>query len=225
MSWLSDSERDHARKIGTTERRLRWIAGRALLRRSLWECVGDGQRCYAFRRLPSGQLCADRCPAYFSLAHTGAWAAVAVCREAPVGVDVEPVQRRLVSASSWGRFLSDAELQYVGENAERFLRLWICKESVVKADGRGFYSFGPRSVRLQSLSHQAIALDEDTPFGRPEEWKLADGSADSLLWAVAVRTALPVDVDVAILTLDDLRVSNYGASGSDTTRAAQAGTR
>jgi 4'-phosphopantetheinyl transferase len=75
-------------------------------------------------------------PVDFSLSHTDGLIACALSTEGPVGVDVEAVGR--LKADDFRLYLDDAERDWAGCSALRFLEVWTRKEAVVKAaDSRG----------------------------------------------------------------------------------------
>lgn len=78
----------------------------------------------------------------FSLSHSGGVALLAVAREGRLGVDVERLRPVLDVDEIARRMFSPAECQALAAepDAERcpaFLRVWTCKEAVVKALGGG----------------------------------------------------------------------------------------
>jgi 4'-phosphopantetheinyl transferase len=115
----------------------------------------------------------------FNLTHAREQVLIAIAREQPVGIDLERVDREIEIDDIARRYFSAAEADAIEALApERklaaFLRLWTCKEAVLKALGEGI-SFG--------LDRVAFALDaEGTPknvaaiateAGTPGEWRLA----------------------------------------------------
>ena len=129
----------------------------------------------------------------FNLTHAREQVLVAVAREQPVGIDLERIDREIEIDDIARRYFSPAEADAIEAlAAERkltaFLRLWTCKEAVLKALGEGI-SFG--------LDRVAFALDaEGMPSevatmapeaGAPSEWRLAridptPGYAGALAW-------------------------------------------
>jgi 4'-phosphopantetheinyl transferase len=142
----------------------------------------------------------------FNLTHAREHVLIAVAREQPVGIDLERMDREIEIDDIARRYFSTAEADAIEALApERklaaFLRLWTCKEAVLKALGEGI-SFG--------LDRVAFALDATgTPervsavaagAGTPAEWRLArvDPTPDylgALAWrgdARRIRTFLHV---------------------------------
>jgi 4'-phosphopantetheinyl transferase len=134
----------------------------------------------------------------FNLTHAREQVLIAVAREQPVGIDLERIDREIEIDDIARRYFSAGEADAIDAlTPERklaaFLRLWTCKEAVLKALGEGI-SFG--------LDRVAFALDrEGTPSevaamaaeaGRPDEWRLAridpaDGFVGALAWRGAAR--------------------------------------
>ncbi len=93
----------------------------------------------------------------FNLTHAREQVLIAIAREQPVGIDLERVDREIEIDDIAQRYFSAAEADAIEALAtERklaaFLRLWTCKEAVLKALGEGI-SFG--------LDRVAFALDAD----------------------------------------------------------------
>jgi len=134
----------------------------------------------------------------FNLTHARGEVLIAVAREQPLGIDLERVDREIEIDDIARRYFSTAEADAIEALApERklvaFLRLWTCKEAVLKALGEGI-SFG--------LDRVAFALDANgTPqhvaaiaadAGMPDEWRLATidpapGYLGALAWRGAAR--------------------------------------
>lgn len=91
----------------------------------------------------------------FSVSHSGGAAAVAVNvgkakkdinedwqmfvggEGFSVGVDIEPIDRKVNVSAIKNRFLSMKEREYVGEENIRFLEIWTKKESICKLTSEG----------------------------------------------------------------------------------------
>ncbi|MBD3314987.1 MAG: 4'-phosphopantetheinyl transferase superfamily protein [Chitinivibrionales bacterium] len=75
---------------------------------------------------------------HFNLSHSGNWVACALS-DKPVGVDVEA--KKKINLSLAKRFFSPEEYGFITENPEesndRFFRIWVLKESYIKAIGMG----------------------------------------------------------------------------------------
>ena len=109
----------------------------------------------------------------FNLSHTRGGALVGISREQALGVDIETRHRSRPVVELARRYFADTEAAALSRVAAphrqvAFLRLWSCKEAVVKALGRGI-GFG--------LARVAFALDAD---GEPIHLNVIDASAGSI---------------------------------------------
>ena len=115
----------------------------------------------------------------FNLSHARDHVLIAIARNQPVGVDLERIDRRIETQDLSRRFFARAEADALDALPEAarlpaFLRLWTCKEAVLKAIGEGI-GFG--------LDKVAFALDGygmpdgpahiATEAGPREEWQVA----------------------------------------------------
>lgn len=184
---LLDGEdaRAAARLSRPQDRRLRLIS-RALLRSVLARYVGRAAPDLRFRRDEHGRpQVVGGCDVAFSLSHTAGLIACAVTRGgSAVGVDVERLQPRDLTATVARRFFSEAErarLEGVATEmrAAEFFSYWVLKEAYVKAIGRGI-SLGLRTFTVELDGDRAgLVRGEPTLAAErqagivDEEWTLA----------------------------------------------------
>lgn len=145
----------------------------------------------------------------FNLSHAREHVLIAVARNQPLGVDLERVDRRIEIVDLARRYFARAEadaLEALTDAARpaAFLRLWTCKEAVLKAIGEGL-SFGLDRVAF-TLTAEGMPIGPvaiATEAGPPDEWRVAllepaDGFLGALAWRGPprhVRTFLaPADV-------------------------------
>ncbi|MBX3596786.1 MAG: 4'-phosphopantetheinyl transferase superfamily protein [Rhizobiaceae bacterium] len=86
---------------------------------------------------------------YFNISHSDEWAVVAMESNHEVGVDIETGSLKL-NLSEMEHVLSQAELKEIGErehDPSALLRLWVRKEAVLKALGKGV-SYDPRQITI-----------------------------------------------------------------------------
>lgn len=138
---LAAEELDRARRLPDDRVRGRWVAARALLRRTLAPWVGADPADLAFAHGTAGKPALPDGPE-FSLAHSHDHALVAVCRDAAVGADLERVRDRPVAPPSVERWFAAeerAELERLAgaDRVNRFFELWTLKEAYWKARGTG----------------------------------------------------------------------------------------
>jgi 4'-phosphopantetheinyl transferase len=115
----------------------------------------------------------------FNLSHARDHVLIAIARQQPLGVDLERIDRRIKIEDLARRYFSSAEadaLETLPAELRRaaFLRLWTCKEAVLKALGAGL-SFGLEKVSFDlDAGGMTTALSDIAPEAGPrEEWRIA----------------------------------------------------
>jgi 4'-phosphopantetheinyl transferase len=161
-----------AREIGVPPGALNWTAGR-----------------YGKPVLAAWPRC------HTSLSHSGGAVAVAIARGRPVGVDVQGLVPGLNVVSLSARFFPRGEAEYVaaggdaGARADRFGRLWVRKEAVVKAAGGRLWPNLRAGVRGRDV------VDCAEPAGR---YRVKDVAAPAgFLAAVALAGEAPYVLEVS----------------------------
>lgn len=161
---------------------LPWPELRAALERGdiavlLTECAPDIEAA----RAASRALCAlavaacDDASLHTSRSATPGLAAVALCRDAAVGIDVECIRPELIDADLLQLALHPAENTALPQgDAQGFFELWTRKEAVLKALGLGVGSLdltavhvgcgGAQHVELEGQSLVVDALDAGAGF-------------------------------------------------------------
>lgn len=127
------AEVPEAAAFGSPAARRGFATGRAALRRLLSAELGFVPE---IRIGPNGKPETDG--VYFNLSHSGDWVAVALCREAAVGVDLERIDlgRDLLRLAR--RFLEPAVVAEVeARGAPAFYRAWARREAHAKCLGLG----------------------------------------------------------------------------------------
>lgn len=132
---------------------------------------------------------------HFNLSHSGDWAAIAVTRQGPVGIDIEPLADAALRTQGLGDTLGLRERRTLARcpaalHPLALLRLWVRKEALLKATGCGItrglqqvqVSLGARA-RLQHCTHPRVTAGDWslTALDRPDAW----------VAALAVRGPLP----------------------------------
>lgn len=184
-------------------------AAHALLRRTLSQIRPDvAPADWRFERAPHGKpRVASPLPALnFSLTHArGLAACAAIEAELEVGVDAEPLGRRLDPLRLAARYFADGEAAALaaiadeGERRRAFLRLWTLKEAVVKALGTGIA--GSLQGFSFSLDDPPIFLPHDPALGTANDWFFQRRDIDCLnvggfSAALALRGALAQKIDI-----------------------------
>lgn len=114
-----------------------------------------------------------------------------------IGVDLEPAMRRAQNAMGVAqRYFSPAEAESLAATAPNdlnaaFLRVWACKEAVVKASGQGIANQFCRFTVDSDITRPAAILDfEDEDAG---SWSLAlVRPGDGFLGAVAIQDKVTI---------------------------------
>lgn len=146
--WLDAEERARLASFERARPRRRYLAAHAALRLILGRILGRRPAEIEFRRNAWGRPETSGGPS-FNMSHGGARALVAVADKGSIGVDIECGDKN-VSAEVFDAVASDAELlASPGRRLERADRLWLWvrKEAVLKAFGRGL-SFSPRALTV-----------------------------------------------------------------------------
>jgi phosphopantetheinyl transferase (holo-ACP synthase) len=141
---LTDADLARAARFTHVGAMTRFATGRALLRATVAQHQPDlAPESVRFEVTPSGRLdVAERPELRVSLSHTGSVAVAAVSDAGPVGIDVEPLDRReLPRPSAWltpeeleGLAHLDAHTPHEAElHRLMLLHLWVAKEAALKA--------------------------------------------------------------------------------------------
>lgn len=112
-------------------------------------------------------------PLFFSLSHHDGYLLVGLCKQHPVGVDLESETRRIRNPMKLAkRYFHPAEHEHLQTvPAEQFhdewLSIWTCKEAVVKATGGGIVSGLDRFVVMPGEPQPQLAAAINTPIDDP----------------------------------------------------------
>ncbi len=142
-SVLSHDERGRAERLISEGHRRQSIAAHAKLRLILSRYCGAPPGQLAIRRTSDGKPFLSDYPSIrFNLTHSHGRALIAVARDREVGADLEQVRREVDVVRLAKRFLSERDLAFIedgdpAQRHERFLKTWVAREAVFKADGRG----------------------------------------------------------------------------------------
>lgn len=149
---LSPTEHARSQRFAHDADRRRFITARALTRLAVAACFACRSRDVAIALEPGGRPRLDfgAAPPSLSIAHAGDLVAVALAAPAAIGVDVEPLDRRLDPDSLVPMVCSESESHALraldpAARRERLLHLWTLKEACLKATGHGL-AMDPRDV-------------------------------------------------------------------------------
>jgi phosphopantetheinyl transferase len=186
-SILSNEEIERAARYRFERDAERWICWRAGLRRILAEYLGIDAAEVPIHSPESAkpQLADPDLHLHFNLSHSSNLAAVIVCGDGPVGIDIEPLARAASLPECRHEFCHPAEIEGLPADAtslERaLLEIWVAKEALLKALGTGL-GFPPRQLRIVGDHGRSSA-----PLEGLDRFKLATPvMPDRHLLAVAV---------------------------------------
>ncbi len=193
LAVLSPSEKERYRRFRHQPSRQCHLITRHLVRHCLSELGDSGPATWRFgvRRWgrpflenPTEQL--EQLD--FNIAHSRFKTVVAISFRGRIGVDLEPVQRRVDSDLVAEKFFHISEKKQLrGLDGQprrlRFLQLWVLKEAWMKADGRGIGA---------GLSEVVFHFDDagnpslvSVPNGDVEPWKIELRRVDDHLLGLA----------------------------------------
>jgi 4'-phosphopantetheinyl transferase len=144
--WLAPAELRRAERFLDGPSRNRFVVTRAVLRAILASRLGEPARRVAILEGPHGKPVLPHTASAghgiaVSVAHAPELSSVAVGALDVMGIDIEPLDRDVAATlpAAVCTALEQAELADLppDERTPRFLELWVRKEAVAKADGRG----------------------------------------------------------------------------------------
>lgn len=202
LGWLDPAELAWAQRLVRPASRVRYTAAHTGLRERLGRLLGMGPAEVRFDRGPHGKPRLAGAAFQFNLAHSGDWAALAVCRDGEIGVDLECLRSVRDGPGIAARYFAPEEHLAVAEAQcpdTKFLQVWTRKEAVVKLLGVGL---------LQPLTSFAVPTRERagdwTQLPQPNALGLAAcwiGSIEAPPHCVA---AIASEREVKLLRLESL---------------------
>lgn len=177
-SLLSQEERRRAERLRGVAERMRFVAGRATLRRILGTYVGQEPGALAFRYGRFGKPLLEEAYARayrFSVTHAGDLLLIAITLARDVGVDVERIRvvrrheriaRRYFAPEVCAR-LDDIEPQ---RRTLGFLHAWTCLEAHAKAVGGGVYATHTHLPLAWPAAPAASIVREEGPGSAGRLW-------------------------------------------------------
>ncbi len=180
-SLLDDSERERYDKIVHAGRKNEFLATRALARTILAKYTSLAPRMLHFLKNKYGKPALDPALGHnalqFNLSNTDDLVAIAVCRDAPIGIDVERIDRNNCDLDYEKWFAAEEVTAILGacpeHRRERFFEFWTLKEAFLKAVGTGL------STPLKSF---AVDLRSRQDIGISISPSLAESASDWHLW-------------------------------------------
>lgn len=197
QSLLSSEEAARAKRFLQPGHGNRFVAARGRLRQLLGASCGCDAAAISFDVAAHGKptLCTAGGtiePIHFNLTHSGDVGAVALCRSAEVGIDIERI--RTVGERLARRYFADPEVAALDalpepERLPAFFRCWTRKEAFLKATGEGIRRGLDSFVVTVRPGEEAriVSIDGDRVAG--EAYLLADFDAGAgMAGAVCVHT-------------------------------------
>lgn len=204
VKYLSDAECNRAEKLKIESSRTQFIITRSLLRRLLATTLHIPPKAidfsYAQHGKPYINNTIDNKPVQFNVSHSGGYALIALTLNNKVGVDIERLGTKTDYQSLVDRFFSVDEKNGFRKLEEKekpdlFYRLWVRKESFIKAVGDGVaYGLDKFSVALDS-ENNATQIITGSETGR--KWYCTD-LATSLKHHTSAITTNRNDVEINI---------------------------
>lgn len=195
-SYLDPHEIARAARIRSRAARTQWIRCHARVREILGRALAFTPSGLILDRTPEGRpFVRGRPHVDFSFSHSADRCALALVRNARVGIDLE-VDRKVVRLV-WKRVLAPAELDALHalpaeDQDAAFLQCWTRKEALAKADGRGVGAIMNRvSVGLRGGTDAEEVLLTDAA-GDPTKWYLRDLHLAQGCAALCTSAELPV---------------------------------
>lgn len=168
LSWLAPDEMDRAARFRFERVRARYIRARGLLRRTLGETLGMSPQRLAFTYGDTGKPGLEDSELAFNLSHSAGHAVIAHGGTAPLGVDIEALER----TGNLARDLDGlarrcfnptecAAIDAAPDTLRHFLVFWTAKEARMKLTGEGLW-LDPQAIRLR-LDQNGLPTGYDVP--------------------------------------------------------------
>ncbi len=193
---LSDEERTRALRFAAPLHASRFVSARAGLRGILARYVGLPPGALQFSYGPHGKpaLCGTHRPVpHFNLSHSGRLAALGLCWNSDLGIDIElirPIEENVAGLFSTGEQQALAELSGV-HALRRFYQIWTCKEALLKGLGSGLAVPLDRFEISIVPDQPALVLDLDGDLKAACQWQLCQFEpASDFVGALAIPAQL-----------------------------------
>ena len=143
---LSPDEQERAARFRFAEHRETFSAARSALRTILGRYLECDPHAIQFGAGAHGKPYIDQPasapPVHFNLSHSHRSAVIAVTGAGPIGIDMEHIRLNVAHDEIARRYFSPKEQEWLESRPENerkrdFFRLWVLKEALIKADGRG----------------------------------------------------------------------------------------
>lgn len=171
LSMLTPDERARAARFRHDDDRRSYVVSHAALRVLLGRARGSRLEDRPFTAGPHGRPFIPGA-AHFNLSRASTRAAIGICPDSAIGVDIERIARGSRAVDVVGTRFSATERAWLDRAAtpdarrHRCLRLWVIREALVKAEGGGL---------TRTLADGEIAIDADAPaLSATSGWQLVE---------------------------------------------------
>lgn len=188
---LSDAERERAGRFRFEHDRRLYVVAHAMLRQAIAEHAAVAPESLRFVYDSRGKPDLEpRGPLRFSLAHARGMAVCAVAQEHDVGIDVEPLGRRLPEGVA-ERCFSPEELRDLqslpdAQRAERFFVHWTLKEAYAKGRGLGL-ALPFEKIAFRPSAGEVVFQPEASVDPEPSAWRFESFRIAAHQVAIALR--------------------------------------
>jgi 4'-phosphopantetheinyl transferase len=143
-SLLSDDERERAMSFAFETDLIRFVSGRANMRKILARYLGTSAQAIRFKYGPYGKpsLVNEADPIFFNFSHSDGVGLLAVGTGFELGIDVEQIRKDIETVEIARSFFSEAERRDLATVAselrhQTFFNCWTRKEAILKGIGMG----------------------------------------------------------------------------------------
>lgn len=120
--------------LATDEKKRQKIAADLLCRQMIADECSISEEEIIFSRAEKGKPFAVNADIYFSISHSKNTVVCAVS-DKEIGVDIEEIRSIRLKAAE--KFACESELEYIGNDINRFFEIWTLKEAFFKCRGSG----------------------------------------------------------------------------------------
>ena len=169
LAYVTPSQRERLFRYRFRADFLRSLAGEAMVRIIAGERAGVEPGKLVIARPPGEKpLFPDYPEIKFNISHSGDWVVCAIS-DCAVGIDIEVVKEKEVSASLVRKVLTEKERAYIrmvmdGDEAELFYQFWTMKEAYCKCVGGGL-RIGLDKVEVDFSREKIYLVDEGREWG------------------------------------------------------------
>jgi len=161
--YLSEDEQERANRLVSERHRHQFMAAHAVLRVVLSRYCAQPPQELAIQKSSAGKpFLTDGAAIRFNLTHSHGRALIAIAKDREVGIDLEKLGPEVDVVGLANRFLSSQDQAFIEggdpeRRHERFLQVWVAREAVFKAEGKGI---------TFPLHHDHVALSNNGKEGR-----------------------------------------------------------